>query len=235
MSKVGLRLHADEEHWIPLADLMTGLMFLFLLIALAYMVQVELQASKVKDVAKAYHTTRVDLSKDLEREFGKDLKKWGATLDSQRLSIAFTGPRVLFPTGSDAIPLGFKSILRDFFPRYVTVLMRPQYRDKISEVRIEGYSSTTWGQCGSADCAYLYNMALSQRRAISVLQYVVGFAPSQSAHTWLLGGRLAANGWSSGRPVTVGAKENQMESQRVEFRVLTDTDLQIDQLLNSSR
>ena len=58
MKRLGLRLHADEEHWIPLADLMTGLMLLFLLIALAYMAQVELQQSKPKNALADYEQRR---------------------------------------------------------------------------------------------------------------------------------------------------------------------------------
>jgi hypothetical protein len=32
---------AREEHWIPLSDLMTGLMMMFMLVAIIFMVQVD--------------------------------------------------------------------------------------------------------------------------------------------------------------------------------------------------
>ena len=44
----------EESHWIPLTDLMTGLMVIFLLIAVSYMMQVEADAARIKNVAIAY-------------------------------------------------------------------------------------------------------------------------------------------------------------------------------------
>ena len=115
------RLHADEEHWIPLADLMAGLMFLFLLIAVTYMVQVEEQAKKAKQIAVIYQDVRLNLYHDLDKEFHSDLPKWGAQLHDD-LSIRFTEPDVLFDTGSASLRPRFTSILSNFFPRYVRIL-----------------------------------------------------------------------------------------------------------------
>ena len=36
--------HAQEDHWIPLSDLMTGLMMIFMLVAIIFMVQIEREA-----------------------------------------------------------------------------------------------------------------------------------------------------------------------------------------------
>jgi hypothetical protein len=36
---------AKEDHWVPLSDLMTGLMMMFLLVALVFMVKVEAEAA----------------------------------------------------------------------------------------------------------------------------------------------------------------------------------------------
>src|ERR1035438_7848036 len=108
------RPHSDEEHWIPLSDLMTGLMLLFLLIALVYMLQAKLQAEKAKGIAAAYDRTRTDLYNDLDREFHKDLPRWGAQL-KEDLTIRFTEPDVLFETGSDKLRPKFTAILSDFF------------------------------------------------------------------------------------------------------------------------
>ena len=48
------RSDAKEDHWIPLSDLMTGLMMMFMLIAVMFMVKVEADAKKVKDIAIIY-------------------------------------------------------------------------------------------------------------------------------------------------------------------------------------
>jgi len=64
---------AQEDHWIPLSDLMTGLMAMFLLISVLYMIEVETDARQIKDVAVAYTEIRDSLYDDLMREFGPDL------------------------------------------------------------------------------------------------------------------------------------------------------------------
>lgn len=46
--KSGKAVAAKEEHWIPLSDLMTGLMMMFMLVAIVFMVKVEAEAVKVR-------------------------------------------------------------------------------------------------------------------------------------------------------------------------------------------
>jgi hypothetical protein len=53
-SKQGKANPVKEEHWIPLSDLMAGLMMIFMLIAIIFMVKVESDAKKVKDIALIY-------------------------------------------------------------------------------------------------------------------------------------------------------------------------------------
>src|SRR5215475_9255677 len=91
---------SEESHWIPLTDLMTGLMVIFLLIAVSYMMQVEADAARIKDVAIAYSEIKDALFGDLNREFQKDLPKWKAQLLKSDLTIRFSEPEVLFATGS---------------------------------------------------------------------------------------------------------------------------------------
>ena len=114
-------LAPQETHWIPLADLMTGLMMIFLLISIVYMVKVEADSEKLKHIASDYNELRLQLYADLKTEFEKDLPKWGAELDPD-MTIRFREPDVLFDTGSDSLKPRFKTILDDFFPRYVRIL-----------------------------------------------------------------------------------------------------------------
>jgi outer membrane protein OmpA-like peptidoglycan-associated protein len=227
VKRLGLRLHADEEHWIPLSDLMTGLMFLFLLIAIAYMAQVEAQRATPKNLLTNYVETRAQLYRDLDREFHGDLLRWGATLDPNTLSIRFNARNVLFAAGSAELQPRFKTILSNFFPRYVRLLSEPKYRDVISEVRIEGYTSSFWRAGASRDESYIANMALSQDRTRSVLGYVLALPAVQPQQDWLMQ-VLTANGLSSSHPVLRSdGSEDADASQRVEFRVRTNAEAQI--------
>jgi outer membrane protein OmpA-like peptidoglycan-associated protein len=162
---------AEQTHWIPLADLMTGLMMVFLLIAITYMVKVEAASQHIREIAVLYERMKVELYGDLKREFEKDLPRWGAELD-QDSTIRFKEPDVLFSIGSSELKNIFKSILEDFFPRYVYILNSEKYRDAVAEIRIEGHTSTIWSNLPS-DQAYFQNMKLSQDRTRSSLQYLL--------------------------------------------------------------
>lgn len=228
-SKVGpLR----EEHWIPLSDLMTGLMMLFMLIAIIFMVKVENDANKVKDIALIYDEMRAQLYQDLYSEFQKNLTDWGAELDRD-LTFRFKEPNVLFDVGKDSLKPKFTQILNEFFPRYVKIINADKYRDSIEEIRIEGHTSSVWNSNTNANEAYFFNMALSQSRTRSTLQYVLTLPQLQKQQSWLKA-HLTANGLSSSKPIYhADGTENQEGSQRVEFRVRTNADTRISEILKT--
>jgi outer membrane protein OmpA-like peptidoglycan-associated protein len=226
---------SEESHWIPLTDLMTGLMVIFLLIAVSYMMQVEADAARIKDVAIAYSEIKDALFEDLNREFEKDLPKWKAQLIKDDLTIRFSEPEVLFATGSSELKPEFQAILTDFFPRYVHILTSPKYRDAISEVRIEGHTSSGWNGVSSVADAYFLNMELSQARTRSTLAYVLALPADQQQIAWLRK-FVTANGLSSSRPIMDKSGGEDVErSRRVEFRVRTDAETRLAKILEVSK
>ena len=237
-----------EDHWIPLSDLMTGLMMIFMLVAVVFMVQVEAQRKRadearaeaeqkahlMRDVAEQYDSIRNQLYDDLHREFAADLPKWKATLDPD-LSIRFDEPEVLFDTGKSDLKPQFTSILRDFFPRYVKIIAGDKYRDNIEEVRIEGHTSTIWSGQTNADDAYFFNMELSQSRTRSALAFVLLLPQVAERKRWLAA-HMTANGLSSSHPrLNPDRSENREASQRVEFRVRTNAETRIGDILKAAR
>ena len=48
LSKKNKSSHVKEDYWIPLSDLMTGLMMIFMLIAISYMIKMEDETKKIK-------------------------------------------------------------------------------------------------------------------------------------------------------------------------------------------
>lgn len=225
---------AHETHWIPLSDLMTGLMVMFLLIAVMYMNRIEVERDKIREIAVTYSELRDGLYEDLEREFLADLPRWRAELDRNDLSLKFTEPEVLFAPGSSDLKPQFKSILSDFFPRYVAILSSEKYKQSISEIRIEGHTSSAWTGAVSLDDAYYFNMDLSQARTRSALQYVLELPPVSPDRAWLKQ-LLTANGLSSSRlAVRTDGSEDAQRSRRVEFRVRTDAETRIAKILDIS-
>lgn len=226
--------HEEEDHWIPLSDLMTGLMMFFMLLAVAFMIKVEADSEKVKRVAILYDQLRSDLYNDLDAEFRKDLGRWGAELDAD-LTVRFKEPDVLFDTGSAALKPKFTSILNDFFPRYVSILSSDKYRNSVTEIRVEGHTSSTWGPGTATEDAYIKNMELSQSRTRSTLQYILQLSQVRMEQSWLRR-YLTANGLSSSKPITgADGKENPARSQRVEFKIRTDADARIATILEVAR
>ncbi|HEY1749604.1 MAG TPA: hypothetical protein VGG11_22945 [Xanthobacteraceae bacterium] len=224
---------AREEHWIPLADIMTGLMMMFLLVAIVFMIKVQTDADRISDIAILYDQTREDIYKDLQHEFQDDLPKWGATL-SPDLTIRFREPDVLFDTGRDALKPKFSAILSDFFPRYIRILTEPKYRAAIEEIRIEGHTSSVWNGSTPVEDAYFQNMALSQARTRSALQYVLELPAIATQRDWLRA-HLTANGLSSSKLIhRADGSEDREASQRVEFRVRTNADARLAQMLRAA-
>jgi outer membrane protein OmpA-like peptidoglycan-associated protein len=242
--------HEQEDHWIPLSDLMTGLMMLFMLIAVLFMIKVnrdkdrltvltaqaQAQAAAegqrvqaVSRVLRVYDALRDRLYDDLSVEFWNDLPKWGAKLDGD-LAIRFNEPDVLFGNGSSVLKPEFIRILDDFFPRYVKILSRPEYKSNIEEVRIEGHTSSIWNSTTVGDAAYFKNMELSQQRTRTTLEHVLTLPAVAFDKAWLIS-HLTANGLSSSKPrLNLDGTENPAVSQRVEFRVRMDANAQISEI-----
>ena len=220
MSRLGLRLHADEEHWIPLSDLMTGLMLLFLLISLAYMVEVQLRGVKQTAAQQSYQRTRAALARELRAQLTPDLRRWNAQFDERTLTVRFAGRNVLFAAGSARLQPQFARALREFFPRYVAILNQPAYRDLVRDVRIEGFTSRSWRPGATLSESYLGNMALSQDRARSVLSYVLMLPAIRPQRDWLMNVASTAGFSFSHLVRNANGSENADASERVEFHVL---------------
>lgn len=237
----------EETHWIPLSDLMTGLMMMFLLLSLVFMVKVEanskeieknakqiqIKSNQIREIAILYEKMKVELYKDMYKEFEKDLNKWGAEIDADT-TIRFKEPDVLFATGDAELKPKFVEILDDFFPRYVNILTSDKYRNVIQEVRIEGHTSSFWAKSISVKEAYFKNMALSQARTRSTLQYVMSIPEVETEFEWLKR-FVTANGLSSSHLILNSfGKEDFGRSQRVEFRVRTDSESRIAKIIEST-
>lgn len=211
-----------EENAFSLStgDLMAGLLFIFILLLMGALLQVQEKAEQDEEIVKRYDQIKTQLYIDLHEEFKKDLMVWRATIDST-LCIRFQEPSMLFDEGMDVLKPKFQEILDEFFPRYIAVLSRPQYKDNIEEIRIEGHTNTNGG--------YYSNMKLSQDRTRAVLQYCFSLMKEEDV-VWLKG-LVTANGLSSSHLIlTKEGEENKDLSRRVEFRVRTNAEKQLEDI-----
>ncbi|MDR3012604.1 MAG: OmpA family protein [Chitinispirillales bacterium] len=225
---------SEDSNWGPIADLMSGLMVVFLFIAVVYMLNVKEEKDRIEEIAITYNRLQTELYNDLLSEFEDDLGRWGAEIDEQ-LSIRFQEPDILFGVGSSNIRPRFREILNDFFPRYINILYSEKYVGDIEEIRIEGHTSSEWQHQTSEVQAYFNNMELSQNRTRAVLEHVLtNIEFSQNKKNWIKS-MTTANGLSSSRPILKKDEEDKSLSRRVEFRVRTNAEAQMIKILSAGR
>jgi len=218
-----------DSHWMPVSDLMSGLMIVFLFIAVALMRNAFEERDKIKEVAVAYQENQVAIYEALNDEFAKDLSRWDATIDESTLTFTFNSPEVLFKIGEIELSDQYRQLLSDFFPRYMQVL--DGFKGSINEVRIEGHTSSVWNRFTSDTDAYFKNMELSQGRTRAVLEYVYELRSISQYRQWVKA-RVAAVGFSSAQPILAAdGGEDGERSRRVTFRVITNADIQMKQIL----
>lgn len=223
----------DQDEWISVSDLMTGLMVIFLFVAIAFIRPVSEENREMREIARAWEDREKEIRRALEAEFKDDWSKWNAEIDDIELVIRFKSPEVLFEVQKSELRDEFRNILDDFFPRYVEVLL--EHRHAIDEIRIEGHTSSEWEGEAVEKRRYINNMQLSQERTLEVLKYVlllnVGTADIEN---WLRK-QLTASGLSSSHPIEKDGKEDKRRSRRVEFRVRTNAGSEIQKILEAAR
>ena len=120
----------------------------------------------------------------------------------------------------------YKEILDDFFPRFLEVVANDEYRDSIEEIRIEGHTDSDGG--------YLYNIQLSQNRAREVLDYCLGLVENNEKYSDMVDWvkfKITANGLSYSHPIlNSDGTENKDLSRRVEFKVRTNAEKQLEEI-----
>lgn len=220
---------ARPNVWLSVSDLMTGLMVIFLFVAIAYISRVQSNQSVLTD----YVETKNEMHDKLVNEFAGDTLKWKMAIGKD-LTMQFKEPTVLFASGSSELTPRFKQILDEFLPRYFNILLNDSLSNKIKEIRIEGHTDDVPIPAYDPD-PYIANAMLSQQRALSVIRYFRGM-PAFEAYTpeqqkqiefW-----LTANGLSYGKAVDSNGEYIQKSgrpidkdlSRRVEFRIVTSGD-----------
>lgn len=220
---------AKNNVWLSVSDLMTGLMIIFLFVAIAYMSQVK----KNENVLVDYVETKTKLHDKLVNEFAQDTTKWQMAI-GRDLSMKFTNPTVLFEQGKADIKPEFAAILDEFLPRYFDILLKDTLRNRIQEIRIEGHTDTVPFPSLDPD-PYIANVILSQQRACNVVKYFRNmdcFKRYTAQEQRLLEYWFTANGLSYGHSldhegnltINSGNGISNRLSRRVEFRIVTSGD-----------
>lgn len=222
------------------SDLMTGLMVIFLFVAIAYISRVQENAVSLKD----YVEVKNNLHGKLVSEFQGDTAQWQMTIGKD-LSLKFKRTETLFPQGSAQPTADFKTILDEFLPKYFDILLKDSLRYHITEVRIEGHTDDVPYPKLDPD-PYIANVMLSQQRALNVLRYFRSmpcYARYSTEDKALLEYWFTANGLSYGKALdNNGAYTFQSrrdidkdKSRRVEFRIITDSEKLLENFVEKNK
>ncbi len=152
---------------------------------------------------------RAELVQALSKEFeNSDLK---VSVDDKTGAITFDAS-ILFDYNKSELKPSGEEFLSEFLPRYVDVLLSSEYRDNISEILIEGHTDT--------EGTYIFNLQLSQKRALAVASYCLGDKSDILPDRQLEEMRklVSATGCSYSKPIYDDNGEVDMvASRRVEF------------------
>ncbi|WP_112182005.1 OmpA family protein [Paraliobacillus zengyii] len=206
------RLFKDEQEenhfWPSFTDLLTSILLCFVLIFISMMVIKSIQIEEMKETIDQIMGVRSELVKDLNAEFQDSTL--GIEVDEKTGAIIFD-TEILFEYDGAELKDDSFQFLDEFVPKYLDVLLASGYEEYISEIIIEGHADRTDG--------YLYNLKLSQDRAYSVAEYILGDEFPYKNIQDHLQEKLTVNGksFSDGRTDENGDYSPEA-SRRVEFK-----------------
>ena len=211
----------DDDTWISAADMMAGLMMIFLFIAVIYIQNLSKYFDEVSD-------KRDEICGDLLSEFSQDIKRWNMTICEGGLLIRFESDSS-FESASSSLSPSFRALLDNFMPRLMEVIW--DYKESISELRIEGHTDSNVRGVDTRLSGYIYNTKLSQNRSRNVMSYALNISSIASNSDYLdwSFSNMTAHGMSSSDLIKAGNAELYDKSRRVEFRMKTRAE---DDLLN---
>ncbi|PRX23240.1 chemotaxis protein MotB [Orenia metallireducens] len=223
--------------WTSYADIMAGLLLMFILLLMVVILDYkDTLAEKTREIESKQVMieekqtmieekqgkieemlgVRKDIVEALKEEFSDtDLK---LEIDNETGAIRIPG-EVFFEIDSTEVSTDGIKNLKEFVPNYVAVLLGDNFRKHISQIIVEGHTDDQ----GS----YMYNLELSQGRALEVVKEIYGDRFSDFKYKKILLEYLTANGRSYSQPIYKADNSIDRErSRRVEFKFrLKDKDM----------
>jgi len=116
--------------------------------------------------------------------------------------------KILFDRGSAKLKDRAKSELKEIFEKYIVALMENRaIRPHLDKIVIEGHTDSDGG--------YLYNLELSQKRALEVMNFLLSLPISKKYN---LKKYLVASGRAYMDPIMKNGKEDKNASRRIEIK-----------------
>lgn len=234
---------SSEGNWISFSDIMTGLMVIFMFIALSYIMEVQKSQSEINAIIENYKETQAKLYNELDRTFTDKFKDYNLKVNPD-LSIQITDANALFPVqfyDQDVqLTNRFQKFLQEFTPLFYDIVLKKEYTDDISEIRIEGHTAIQSPEMEYDKLYYQKMLILSQKRSNKVLDYMMNlecYKLLDNEQQSFLRFITTSNGLAFGKALDSNGKFkyltneniNTNKSMRVEFRIITNSQKVIDE------
>jgi hypothetical protein len=241
--------YSNESNWISFSDIMTGLMVIFMFIAISYISEVQKQQSEINEIINEYKETQVKIYNELDRTFTDRFKDYNLKVNPD-LSIQITDADALFPVQyydqEVYLTTKFESFLNTFAPLFYSIILKKEYTSDIVEIRIEGHTAIQTPAKEFDNDYYQKMLILSQKRSNKVLDYMMKL-PSYDKLSLekksFLKFITTSNGLAFGKALDnegnykylSGNRISTNKSMRVEFRIITNSQKVIDEWVKQSK
>lgn len=158
------RIEEGNGYWISFSDLMSGVLIIFMLLFIYKILDYQNNIESKEAMIESLSSTRAQIITMLQEEFEKE--DIDILIDPKTGAIRLS-EAILFDYGRNELKEEGKSFLQKFIPVYVRILFSDEkIKSQVSQIIIEGHTDD------SGD--YIYNLKLSQERALSVVEYLIG-------------------------------------------------------------
>jgi len=247
------RRAADEPptFWLSFADLMTGLVMVFILVLMVVLhwkgtqleeQQIQLRSqsdeleiarnrlAKVEVQVRAMLGVRAELISLLRKHFSTVQEK--VEVDPKTGAIRI-GEAVLFDWNSDSLKTSGAQVVARVYQKLATVLFQTDfpYKTHLAAIYIEGHASREKLKRATHERVrkdYLTNLELSQRRAQAVLDYLSGIPQLDQGNLRRYG---VAVGYGYARPVNT-IKPGSADNRRIEITFRLKDEEALEQMRN---
>lgn len=214
----------DQDYWVSYADVLAGLLMVFALMLLTALYHYQGRVTDVRDLLETRRAIITQLQERLGQAEGVNV-----VVDSTSGSVKFDGQVLFNENEAELLPAG-RQQLTAFAGEYLPVLLgTDRFREQLRAIVIEGHTNDNG--------TYMYNLDLSQRRAFSVMAYLI-----QSASTYEdeLREYVTANGRSFADPICVDGRPcaegqpgvvDDVRSRRIEIRFRLNDEEVIQQII----
>lgn len=211
-SNIDQDLIEEDSHWLPVGDLMAGLMFLFILALAVYMLNI---TNVIDDITKS-NETRAKILNEIKDEMEEEGYTQLVVIENQGVMRLEQG--VLFNTGEAELLNSGREILNVLGKVMYSVLSKPEYEGEVNTIFIEGHTDSD--PIVFSD-EFESNWDLSAYRAINTWRYLrVSETNLEFLQNDIGEPMFSISGYADSRPVSSNkTEEGKRNNRRIDFRI----------------